>query len=365
MITPLRGLVRCGHCDGVMTPTYSKKGKIRYAYYVCQKDSKRAVNVCSLRRIPGGDIEKAVIQQLSTVFRTPSLMAKTFAKASELEKAERDKFTTERDAVEKELGKLQEEIVGFQGFDSPEKSEKLESAKSLATRLNEINKQLAKLSKKSIQEQDIAGALAGIEELWNMLFPAEQYRLMQLLVDSEDASSIILKTDETPSLISELSAMNVSDRQSINQSHSVTTGVLPEVLSEGKVLLRVPTYFKDKNGQKKIITPETLEGENPGSPSKIQNPLVQAISNANKWKAILGSGEVGSVTELAINLGYSWPYVARILSLTPPTPDIVHAIINGEEPNGLSLDKLVSGFPADWQEQKQFFGFKKQEVSYA
>lgn len=44
-------------------------------------------------------------------------------------------------------------------------------------------------------------------------------------------------------------------------------------------------------------------------------------------------------------------------------PDIVTAIVNGEEPDKLSLEKLVSGFPEDWQEQKKMFGFKH-EVPY-
>jgi hypothetical protein len=38
-------------------------------------------------------------------------------------------------------------------------------------------------------------------------------------------------------------------------------------------------------------------------------------------------------------------------------PDIVEALINGEEPNGLSLAKLTQTFPEDWTEQRRQFGF--------
>lgn len=38
-------------------------------------------------------------------------------------------------------------------------------------------------------------------------------------------------------------------------------------------------------------------------------------------------------------------------------PDIVEALINGEEPNGLSLAKLTQTFPEDWAEQRRQFGF--------
>ena len=49
--------------------------------------------------------------------------------------------------------------------------------------------------------------------------------------------------------------------------------------------------------------------------------------------------------------------MARILKLTTLAPDIVEALINGEEPNGLSLAKLTQTFPEDWTERRRQFGF--------
>ena len=49
--------------------------------------------------------------------------------------------------------------------------------------------------------------------------------------------------------------------------------------------------------------------------------------------------------------------MARILKLTTLAPDIIEALINGEEPNGLSLAKLTQTFPEDWTEQRRQFGF--------
>jgi hypothetical protein len=50
-------------------------------------------------------------------------------------------------------------------------------------------------------------------------------------------------------------------------------------------------------------------------------------------------------------------YVARILKLSTLALDIVAALLNGEEPNGLSLAKLTLPFPEDWMEQRRHFGF--------
>ncbi len=371
IITPLRGLVRCGHCGGSMSPTYSMKGKRRYAYYFCQKDSKRAISVCPVKRVPGGDIEKAILQQLSAVFRTPTLMAATIVKARESKQPERDALLKRKMELEEELEKIRNEIFALPEGESLEKTSRIEKATQLSREFTEVKQVLEQCDRDTISEKDVANVLSNIESLWEMLFPAEQYRLMCLMIDSvivrEDAINIIFKTDEMPSLIMELAEMEQAPQrnkaeQSASQAQELS--LLPEVLPEGKIMLRVPTTFKYKNGRKTIITPQTLEGENPESPDLVQEPMVQAIAKAHQWREKLESGEFPSVAELARSLNFSRSYVVRILSLTALAPDIVNAIINGEEPNGLSLEKLVSGFPDDWEEQRKMFGFKKKKEAH-
>jgi hypothetical protein len=43
--------------------------------------------------------------------------------------------------------------------------------------------------------------------------------------------------------------------------------------------------------------------------------------------------------------------VAHILGLATLAPDIVEAIVRGEEPSGLSLERLTKGMPMIWEEQ--------------
>lgn len=59
-IAPLKNILRCGHCGGSMMPSYSNKDGRRYYYYLCVKDTKRAVAECPVRKIPAGDIEELV-----------------------------------------------------------------------------------------------------------------------------------------------------------------------------------------------------------------------------------------------------------------------------------------------------------------
>ncbi|BBO86716.1 hypothetical protein DSCO28_72820 (plasmid) [Desulfosarcina ovata subsp. sediminis] len=75
------------------------------------------------------------------------------------------------------------------------------------------------------------------------------------------------------------------------------------------------------------------------------------------WAQILETGQVKSISELARNLEVDGSYVTRILKLTTLAPEIVEAVINGEEPDGLSLVRLTRSFPEEWSEQRIMFGF--------
>ena len=50
-------------------------------------------------------------------------------------------------------------------------------------------------------------------------------------------------------------------------------------------------------------------------------------------------------------------YVSRIMRLTLLAPDIVEAIVEGREPSGLSLERLVKKMPVVWREQREEFRY--------
>ena len=88
-----------------------------------------------------------------------------------------------------------------------------------------------------------------------------------------------------------------------------------------------------------------------------QTSLLRAIRNAQKWLAMLMNGEAKNLTDLASQLGLKPSYVSRILSLNNLAPDIVEAIVEGNEPDGLSIEKISRNIPEDWAEQRKLFGF--------
>ena len=68
-----------------------------------------------------------------------------------------------------------------------------------------------------------------------------------------------------------------------------------------------------------------------------------------------------TVTELARKVKFGYPYTMRILSLVNLSPEIVEAIVYGREPDGISRQKLVNGFPDDWEEQGKKLGFEEND----
>ena len=88
--------------------------------------------------------------------------------------------------------------------------------------------------------------------------------------------------------------------------------------------------------------------------------VVKALARAHAWADLLEQGKVGSIGELARTLDVDASYVARIMKLTSLAPDIVNAILSGEEPPGLSLTKLTRSLPEEWGEQRRVCGISNQ-----
>lgn len=81
--------------------------------------------------------------------------------------------------------------------------------------------------------------------------------------------------------------------------------------------------------------------------------LIEAIAKGHRWQAQLESGEYASLEDLAKDVGCDRTYVGRMLRLTSLAPDIIEAILRGNEPDGLSLEKLRRKLPVRWDEQRE------------
>ena len=141
----LKGLIY-GPDGAAFSPTHTRKGGRLYRYYVSQTVLKHGAGSCLVGRVPAGEIEAAVMSQLRAVFRQPEIVAGTW-KAARAQDAE-------------------------------------------------------------IAEADVRAALTQLDPLWDQLFPAEQSRIVTLLVErvdvGTDSLNLRLRVDELAGLAREL-----------------------------------------------------------------------------------------------------------------------------------------------------------------
>jgi len=204
-------------------------------------------------------------------------------------------------------------------------------------------------------EADVRQALQNLDVLWDELFPAEKERIVKLLVQevavTKDSLLIRLRLNGLNSLVAELQAGCTAELA----GEGAAGGNGPARLdTEGQTLdLRVPMEFKVRGGRKEIILPPDAETEPQAQPN---GPLAVALGKAFRWQKMLEEGEVGSLSALASRGGMDRSYVGRMLQLAYLAPDIVQAIVDGCEPDGLSLGQLLGNVPMKWEQQREQLG---------
>jgi hypothetical protein len=122
------------------------------------------------------------------------------------------------------------------------------------------------------------------------------------------------------------------------------------ITNDGRsVTVHIPITFRQRAGRKQILTPS---GSAPWSPApRVDTALLKAIVRAHRWREMLENGKYSSAAELAKAEKVNASYLSRILRLTLLAPEIVEAIITGQQPSTLQVDDLLKPLPVRWQQQ--------------
>ena len=113
--------------------------------------------------------------------------------------------------------------------------------------------------------------------------------------------------------------------------------------------VRVPLAVrKQRGGRKLMIAP--ISATNRGSYAA-DTTLVKALARAFRWRRMMETGRYSTIDELAAAEKINSSYVSRLLRLTLLSPDTVEAILDGRQPEGMTLPGLMEPFPIEWTEQ--------------
>ena len=350
----LRDIIRCGHCGNVMGITSPGGEKSNYRYYLCHHARRNGYDTCPVKSVAAGEIETAVVEQLRRILRSPDVIARTFRAVKQRADEQRAVLVQEKKALDKELARLRKAVrslvqAGDDGLLADELRKVNDDYAEAQARLRTIDMKIEACGGDLPGEAEVADALGKLDPVCDELYPGEQQRVVQLLVKevrvSTDGLLIRLRTNGLRSLVAEL-----DDGQK-----------RPADAGGDTIDIQVPMEFKVRGGRKEIILPPDAHTTPDVGP---QRPLVVALARAYRWQELLDTGEAGSIAELARKYDVDRSYVSRILNLTALAPDIVEAILAGNEPSGLSLAMLRMTVPFRWDEQGPVLGFRLREQAH-
>jgi hypothetical protein len=113
----------------------------------------------------------------------------------------------------------------------------------------------------------------------------------------------------------------------------------------------IPLSVKPWGGRKAMVTPGVLALE-----GRQDITLIKAVARAFRWRGMLEADRFATISELAAAEKMNSSYVSRVLRLTLLAPDIIEAILDGRQPEGMTLPTLMELLPVEWDVQQALSG---------
>jgi hypothetical protein len=121
------------------------------------------------------------------------------------------------------------------------------------------------------------------------------------------------------------------------------------------VTVRVPLTIRRRPGRKTVVTPVQGPGET-AVQTRADPALVKALARAFRYQRLLDEGRYASISGMAAAERIERGYLGSLLRLTLLAPDVVEAVLDGKQPCGLGLPRMLKPFPPDWAEQRAAVG---------
>jgi hypothetical protein len=116
------------------------------------------------------------------------------------------------------------------------------------------------------------------------------------------------------------------------------------------ITVRVPLAIRHRPGRKTVVTPMS-NGVAPVT-TRADPTLVKPLARAFRYQRMLDEGRYASITEMAAAEKIERGYLGSLLRLTLLAPDIVEAVLDGRQPEGMELPRLLEPLQAAWALQR-------------
>ena len=126
----------------------------------------------------------------------------------------------------------------------------------------------------------------------------------------------------------------------------------------GRSVTFVPLAIKRRHSSKLIVPPVGTVAVK--TTSSFDLPLIRTLGKAFYWQKMIDTGEVANASELARRFKLEPGWVSEVLRMTRLAPDIIRAILEGQQPRHLNLHAMRGWqveVPLDWDAQRRLFEF--------
>jgi site-specific DNA recombinase len=210
---------------------------------------------------------------------------------------------------------------------------------------NELLKIITSLPDETIDPQIVIGAGQALSSGWE----SESSVSIREFLNDVVARVVVLETGiqvlvRTGALIRELLRDLGSPRKVDFAAHK----------AEDLITLDIDSRLKRCGGEVRLVLPADSVEEIKRRPSP---SLIKAIARAHDWHEQIVAGRMTGRRSIGKATGLDERYVAQILHAAFLAPDIVDAILDGQQPVGLRMEKLRKRPPIGWQEQRMRLGF--------
>ena len=266
-----------------MAPSHTRRRGRLYQFYRTATSLKLCHDACPIRAVPAGEVEAAVINQIRALLRAPEIVVRVVAGSAARGEA--------------------------------------------------------------IDKREVVEALQRLDPLWHQLFPAEQARILQLLVARVavrlEGLEISLRVEGIASLVEDLRLRGSTERQ----------GGMTEIKlgpDGSTITVFVPMAWRRRGGRKVIVAPPGCDdwAPPPRSTTRSSRPWRERTAGSECWRAESTGPWQSWLTRngsAARMLPRPAPHAAR--------PGIVERILDGRPTAGLA--QFLKPFPVEWEKQRE------------
>ncbi|WP_043361334.1 hypothetical protein [Belnapia sp. F-4-1] len=115
------------------------------------------------------------------------------------------------------------------------------------------------------------------------------------------------------------------------------------------ITVRVPLSIRRRPGRKTVVMP-VQEGV-PAVATRADPALVKALARAFRYQRLLDEGRYASISEMAAAERIERGFLGTLLRLTLLAPEIVEAILDGWQAEGMTLPGLMEPLSVAWDKQ--------------